>query len=442
VTDVAGYRVLRTAAHGTRCRLLLGFDDGSTVILKIADAGDPKFGVEAEALTRAAGDHVVGLLDAARDDLDAVLVLERLGHGTLAELLDRRAGLEAGEAVTILAPLAATVDRIHASGVAHGGLSLTAVCFGDDGSPTLVGFGGAELFAPGSPEIVRESVAGVLADRAALRGLATLVLGRVTGTRADAARRLAAALGEVLPLDLAAALFDLAAATPVRFEADEEPGIAAPRMVQVGDPVEAEREASALLPPWLTALVPESLRERIEEPLSRVKAVWDAWGLRRRRLTIGIAAAGAIVVLAPTVLPSGPSQPVEAAPAVTTSATPTPIADELPEDPVEAAEVLLALRERCFRDLSLLCLDNVGQPDSAALTDDRMLIRAIEDGGEFPHDGILDGELTLVERLGDSALIDLPEGSDPASILLMRTADGWRIRDYLAAVPIVVSPAG
>ena len=46
---------------------------------------------------------------------------------------------------------------------------------------------------------------------------------------------------------------------------------------------------------------------------------------------------------------------------------------------------------------------------------------------------ILDGELTLVERLGDSALIDLPEGSDPASILLMRTADGWRIRDYVWA---------
>jgi hypothetical protein len=119
-----------------------------------------------------------------------------------------------------------------------------------------------------------------------------------------------------------------------------------------------------------------------------------------------------------------------------------PVADELPEDPLEAAVVLLALRERCLRDLSLLCLDDVGQPDSAALTDDRMLIRAVEDGGEFPPDGILDGDLVLVERLGDSVLIDLPEGSDPASVLLMRTADGWRIRDYLAAVPIVVSGEG
>ena len=131
---------------------------------------------------------------------------------------------------------------------------------------------------------------------------------------------------------------------------------------------------------------------------------------------------------------------VEAAPFETASAT--PIADELPEDPVEAAEVLLELRERCLRDLSLLCLDNVGQPDSAALTDDRMLVRAVADGGEFPPDAVLDGELTLVERLGDSALIDLPEGSDPSSILLMRTAYGWRIRDYIAATAVVVTPEG
>ena len=139
----------------------------------MADADDPRFAVEAEALTRAAGDHVVELLDASRDESDAVLVLARLGNGTLAELLDRRAGLDVGEAVTILAPLAATVERIHTAGVAHGNLSLSAVCFGDDGSPTLVGFGGAQVFAPGSPEIVRETVDGVLDDRAALRGLAS-----------------------------------------------------------------------------------------------------------------------------------------------------------------------------------------------------------------------------------------------------------------------------
>jgi eukaryotic-like serine/threonine-protein kinase len=431
VTDVAGYRVLRTAAHGTRCRLLLGHDDGSTVVLKMSDADDRRFPVEAEALTRAAGDHVVGLLDAHRDEQDAVLVLERLGHGTLAELLERRAGLDAGEAVTILAPLAVTVDRAHSAGVAHGNLSLSAVCFAEDGSPTLVGFGGAELFAPGSPEVVREAVDGVLADRAALRGLTALVLGRVVGTRADAARRLAGGIGDLLPHDLAAALFDLATASPVRFDNDEESAVGVARMVEVGDPVADEPQRDVLLPPWLVALIPDFLRPRIEELLARVSDVWSNWDQRRRRLTLGIAAAVVTLVVAFAVLPSGVPAAVEAAPLPTSTAT--PLVAELPEDPVEAAVLLLELRERCLRDLSLLCLDDVGQPDSAALTDDRMLIRAVEDGGEFPPNGILDGELTLVERLGDSALLDLPEGSDPSSILLMRTADGWRIRDYLAA---------
>ena len=390
MTDVAGYRILRTAARGTRCRLLLGYDDGSTVVLKMADAGDPRFAVEVEALTRAAGDHVVELLDAHRDDQDAVLVLERLSHGTLAELLDHRAGLDAGEAVTILAPLAATVERIHTAGVAHGGLSLAAVCFAGDGSPTLVGFGEAELFAPGSPEIVREAVPGVLCDRAALCGLAELVLSRVAGTRADAARRLAAALGGMLPVDLEAALFDLAAAAPVRFEPDEDPGLTAPRVV-LGEPISAELEPTPTLPPWLLAFVPESLRERIDEPLSRVKAAWDGWGIRRRRIVLGAVRGGSDRL---------PRAHRRAAVVHADRRASAHRARRVPRRSPTTCRTILSRRpsscspcaQRCFRDLSLLCLDNVGQPDSAALTDDRMLIRTVEDGGEFPPDGVLEGE--------------------------------------------------
>jgi eukaryotic-like serine/threonine-protein kinase len=434
VTDVAGYRVLRTAAHGARARLLVGHDEGATVVLKVTDAGDPAFPVEAEALHRAAGEHVVALLDAARDDRDAVLVLERLGRGTLADLLDLRASLGAGEAVTILAPLAATVDRLHSAGVAHGALSLAAVCFADDGAPTLVGFGAAHLFPPGAPEVVREGVPGVIGDRAALHGLAGLVLGRVTGERADAARRLAASVAELLPADLAAALFDLAAPTPVRFEAAEVAALVVPRAVEVGDPVDVDAGERVALPPWLIALVPDPVRERLDAVLVRGQDVWSAWDPRRRRLALGLGAAGLTVVLVLAVLPSAPAEPVDAAPLPTPDAT--PVVAELAEDPVAAAELLLDLRQRCLRDLSLLCLDDVGQPDSAALTDDRMLIRAVQGGGEFPPEGVVDGELTLVERLGDSALIDLPPGSEPASLLLMRTAAGWRIRDYISAAPV------
>ena len=47
-----------------------------------------------------------------------------------------------------------------------------------------------------------------------------------------------------------------------------------------------------------------------------------------------------------------------------------------------------------------------------------------------------DADLFLVERLGDSALIALPDGLDVEAVLVMRGDEGWRIRDYL------VGPAG
>lgn len=445
VEDVAGYRVLRTAGHGDRARLLLGFDEGRTVVLKVAAVDDPAVTVEIDALSRAAGDHVVVLDDVASDARESVLVLERLPGGTLTELLERRGALDAGEAVTILAPLVLTLDRIHAAGVAHGGLSPSAICFRDDGAPVLTGFGRAELFAPGSPEVVRETVAGVLADRDAVRAVTTLVLGRVAGERAGAARRLAEQLPDVSPDALGAALFGLATPAPVRFEADDlDPG--ATRVGETQEAVEPEAETSTLLPPWILALLPDPFRERVPELLTRMLGVWSGWRPARRRLVLGAAAAALTVFVAVALVPSGPVEPMSARP----SSSPAPVTDPpeptLPEDPVEAAALLLTARERCLRDLSALCLDDIVQPGSAAYDEDVALIRAVQDGGEYPARTIAAGDPVLVERLGDSVLLDLPAGSDPGSILLLRTTNGWRIRGYLenpaSEAPAVSDEAG
>src|SRR5690606_5208695 len=110
--DLAGYRVLRSAGRGLRSRLLPGYDEGRTVVLKLCASGDPRVATELAALDRARGEHVVAVLDVAADEHGTVLVLERLTGGSLDELLERRPGLAAGEAVTILAPLAATVERL------------------------------------------------------------------------------------------------------------------------------------------------------------------------------------------------------------------------------------------------------------------------------------------------------------------------------------------
>ena len=111
----------------------------------------------------------------------------------------------------------------------------------------------------------------------------------------------------------------------------------------------------------------------------------------------------------------------------------------LSDDPVAALGALLAERERCLRDLSVLCLDGVLQGGSAAMERDAAIVRSIQGGGETPPEAeIAAGELALVERLGDSALVSLgtagpdpPGQSKPASALVMRGEAGWRIRDYL-----------
>jgi hypothetical protein len=426
VEDVAGYRVLRSAGHGDRARLLLGYDEGRTVVLKVTPADDPCTDAEIEALHRGAGEHVVALEDVSVDEHGTVLVFERLPNGTLAELLERRGGLDAGEAVTILAPLATTIDRLHAAGVAHGRLSLGAISFRDDGAPTLTGFGGAQLFAARSPEVVLETVPGVLDDRGAVREIAALVLARVVGDRAPAAKAVAAGIVDAAPSAVAAQLFDFAAAAPVRF--DDEGDVVATRMGELRELEQIDDPPRSVLPPWLMALMPGWVSDRLAEPLARISAVWAAWDLRRRRLALGAIAGGVTVLVAVAAVPASPEAPPAVSPVPSPSVNDEP---ELPDDPVDAAVLLLAARERCLRDLSLLCLDQVVQPASAAYADDAALIRAVQGGAEYPDDVIVEGDLVLVEHLGDAALLDLPPGSAPASVLLMRTTNGWRIRQYL-----------
>jgi hypothetical protein len=170
---------------------------------------------------------------------------------------------------------------------------------------------------------------------------------------------------------------------------------------------------------------------------------WRGLSRGRRRALVAVAAGAAAVLIALIVVP-GPA-PAQSASGVTGHG-PAPTASVLDpgsvdtedatlaaDDPVAATTVLLARRERCYRELSVACLDGVAQDGSAALDADRAAIREVLDGGELPT-GIDAGAVTptLAERLGDTALIDLGVDATPASILLMKDEAGWRIRDYVA----------
>jgi eukaryotic-like serine/threonine-protein kinase len=108
-----------------------------------------------------------------------------------------------------------------------------------------------------------------------------------------------------------------------------------------------------------------------------------------------------------------------------------------------ASGILLKARVACFHDLSILCLDGVDEASSAAFTADSGAIQQIQGGGEIPQPAPTAGAvLALTERLGDTALISVGGQSSPASILVIRTKAGWRIRDYLSGEQATPASSG
>jgi hypothetical protein len=205
--DVAGLRVMRRFASGTRATLLLAHpaprstDTGSAPrLVKVfhPDTSAPSIDVELAALS-ARAPHVVRLLDVASIQAGEppCLVLEKLPGPTLASYLGDTPALSAGQAVTILAPLCAALQTLHDAGVTHGGVHVRRIVFDDRGAPALTGFGRGRLRE--SPDAPRAAVgpharartttsgrsaeeswrAAVLDDQRDLLAIVEHVLGRV-----------------------------------------------------------------------------------------------------------------------------------------------------------------------------------------------------------------------------------------------------------------------
>jgi tRNA A-37 threonylcarbamoyl transferase component Bud32 len=164
--DVAGLRVMRRFASGTRATLLLAHpaprsaESGTApCLVKVfhPDTSAPSIDVELAALSARAR-HVVRLLDVASIETGEppCLVLEKLPGPVLGSYLDDTPTLSAGQAVTILAPLCAALQTLHDSGVTHGALHVRRIVFDDRGAPALTGFGRGRLRE--SPDARRAAV--------------------------------------------------------------------------------------------------------------------------------------------------------------------------------------------------------------------------------------------------------------------------------------------
>ncbi|MEP6480708.1 MAG: protein kinase [Rhodoglobus sp.] len=433
-----GHRIVRKLGEGQRAEVFLAHpqrDEGRVVAIKVYRPGvsDASIATEIEALSRASGEHSLMLRDlTTAPDGAPTLLLERLPGGTLARLLRGRTRLHPGEATTILAPLALALRRLHLAGVVHGAVRQDAVLFDHVGAPVLACFGNAALIAPGQPPASLDAEAGVGIDLHAFANLAGAVLAAVDG---PAARDLADwVVASPVPstdpwLDqLADRLFNLGLPQPVDFTSDPAPApvpLVPARLVR-GAPVAPHEPPSPTFPPWVARLIPHDAAEVIERLRGSLRVV-------RKRVWV---VAGAVVVAFAAALVLVPQGGSAATPQPSASASVAPVIDDGPvtgDDPVVALVALLQARERCIRELSVLCLDSVGQTGSAALAADEALIRSLQAGGESPQPlTVQAAQVTIDERLGGSVILDLDAGdTEPASILLMKGEAGWRIRDYL-----------
>jgi hypothetical protein len=471
---LAGYRVVRKLGEGARADVFLGVADTPvaaerSVAIKVFRASVSEADIlnELEALDRAPRSHCAHLIDVSTGTNGLpIAILPKLARGSLGSMLHRRGSVTPGEAVTVLAPLARAVVELHARGIAHTALGASSVHFADDGSPHLLGFGHAALFAAAAPPAALDAHEGVRQDRRALAQLARLVFDSADPSVRELMHWLDttdAASSATFAEDLEERLFDVCAPLPVDLDRDGALGRrtalsplspVVPARVQAGAPgrrsnsltqqrARGRREAISdrLLGPSPLAAV----RERAADSLRAVRARW--W------VAIALIIVG--LVAATLLLPSEGSRSATAPVAVAErrgdndhpAAAPTaggasneaqPAAAELEDDPAGALPVLLAERARCFETASIGCLDSVDQAGSGLLAADSAAIKEQGPGSvDVAGSAVALSSIaspTVTETLGEFTLVQFVVNDKPASALLVRTEAGWRLRVLFGAM--------
>ncbi len=427
--SLGGYRLVRKLGDGARAEVFLAHphrvaDDAVPAAIKVfrGDVTNASISVEVEALSRGTGKHTLELLDLTTAPNGApALILARCASGSVGRLIRMRPELRLGEAITILAPLAAAVGRLHAAGVTHGSIRPDAVLFDAAHTPTLACFGSSRLFLPGMSSAGRDAEPAFSVDLGSMKQLAVTILDRV---RDDATAVTVEWLRASEPthddwLDtLGERLFAMGEPCAVSLDPHiDPPSPVLPSRLLRAEPVVSAQAvtivAGLAVPDFVARMLPPQFMEagavaKVRGALSRV----------RPRFWVAAGSVVAALLAAVVLVPQGPSEAVSSAQGSASPASPQPETASATrgDDPVAAAVELLAARNRCIQSMSVLCLDGVVQPDSAAAAADRVLVRDIQDGSEPPTAWRFSpDDVAVIERLGDSALVSLGDVADGES---------------------------
>ena len=436
--QLVGYRVLRRLGGGEHSTTFLGREiapsggPDSTVRDSVSDDMQPatvqepvecvairvfEASADAAALAReiralcaVRGGGVPALYDVATlPDGRVALVEERLSGISAGRMLHQLNRIEAGEAVTIIAPVVAALAELHSLDLVHTGLSLATISFAASGRPVLTGLGdlvdatprradqGAAQSVPDRSDLIRADYTRLTAVMRAV--FEHLDNGTARNRRAEplaAWFEMATTAIPFLPClgELERRLFEWAPGAPLR-------AVQSPAGQRSSDPTAAVRDGAVLASreedgtgdvvdsgPRRLGVVAALLRAMMNElwsvgrvvrqgapPVSRsavntieqrtpIHRRFAAW-LRRKRSPLIVASllAAAVLVLVLTVVPSSrddtrvASTQNGALPTIPDNADADPVVDDdamvSGDDPVAATSVLLKRRDTCIQEVSL-----------------------------------------------------------------------------------------
>lgn len=452
-TTLAGYRLVRqldgdaatwlARAEGMPSRVLTLCREDDSVRRRVA------------AHERVRSPHVLAVLDVATDAAGSILLIFERTDWSVATLLASRAAVAAGEAVTVLAPIAAGLAAIHGAGLVHGRLSAATVHFTADGRPVIGGLEGA------SDDPIRVSAAdgwmrwtpGARADFRAVSGLIRAVAAAVDGRArpgfADVADWLDTVLDDPsadpsLLAQLECRIFAVAPALPLVLVADRPAADAATSV-----PSRSRQAPGKGVLQDATARVDAARRLAVR--LAHVGV--GAW-LRRvaRGHTLAVCLGVGVLVLALGAGLAAVPGRVDAGDAPGTTGTPTAPAPRSSahdtgdpglaltaeekaqvdgEDPAGAVAALLALRARCATAGAADCAAEFAEPGSALDEADRHQFSTGAAGMLLVDPGSR-SRVEVVQAYGDAVLTRVVPADDkrqPVLVLVVRTDTGWRLRD-------------
>lgn len=496
-----GYRLVRKLGEGPRAEVWLCHSlqsDDRVTAMKIFRATTTAESVdsEIEALTRARSPHLLALDDLATGaDGRPSLILPRLSTTTLSKLLVSRTSIGAGEIVTAMVPILGAVAELHRVGVVHGAIDGSTVFLDRSGAPVLAAFGHAAIVGAvpvrggqSLTPVAKRADTRVKVDVENLVALIGALVARVSDPMESApaielTEWMRSSLDDDGFLDtLSNHLFELAVAMPLLLEdppiRSSRAATSIGRVIPLRDPHSVPRARGSrpkkLVPrlAWAVhsrddgSIVGSSLRQLRALIAPVRKPVWVAGGAGLLALVVAftvIPSAGAdnaartgqsdarspLPPVSPLAPAAGPSPKSTTPPTSTTPGqwpdSPKAASDSSSgqpgaigaDDPVAATMVLLARRQRCFESSGLNCLDRVDQNGSAALEADRYSLGRMASRGMNAAEIESTTTLSLVQRLGDSAIIGVGvKGADSLfarSLLVVKVEGEWRIRDLTTA---------